>query len=351
MRVLHVLPDSAVAPSQRYLGSTKDIRGRTEYLQTTGISYDEVAIVRRDGALRAALEPLPLDRYDVVLVELALYPRSLKWLRQSVPKALQVVRPTNASSLQQLHLARLAVALSERRATGWRQGGLELLRAARRLQKEVGCARGADWILPITQWERTNYWEHFTSREKVLTVPYFLPREYGGASIGTRPKRTDCVCLTSSSISPFSIDALRNFERLVGQLAGRCPGWRFVVTGALEEPSVVEGDRIIRSGFVGDLDALLGGARAIALLSDYGFGFKTKVLDAVRCECFVLVTAPVYHRMPMEARPFCIIVDPKSVDSFAQALDRCLAPYPSGNPNEIFRRQAFDALDSVLQRR
>lgn len=350
MKVLHVVPDSAVAPSHRYLGSTKDIRGRTEYLQSAGIDYEEIAVVRRDEALLAKLQSLPIDRLDAVLIELALYPRSMRWLRRRAPGVRQLLRPTNAAALQQLHLARLAVSLAPRAAAGVRQGAVEVLRGLRRFQQERACARIADHVLAITEWERTQYWQRLTSPGSVVTVPYFVPRGYDSGE-GPGEKRDDCVCLTSSSVSPFLLDAARTFERLVERLGDRCREWRFMTTGELPAGMALPPARVIRAGFVGDLSELLGRARAIALLSDYGFGFKTKVLDAVRFKCFMLVTGAIYGRMPVEARPFCVVVDPASADSFAGALERCRQPYPDARPNEQFRDQAFHALDSLLGRR
>src|ERR1043165_2406147 len=104
VRVLHVIPDIAVSPEHRLLGSTKDVRGRTEYFQTAGINYDELPVVRLDRSLRTALDRVALERYDVVFIELAQYPRSMKWLAKKVPDTVRIVRPTNASSLQHLHL-------------------------------------------------------------------------------------------------------------------------------------------------------------------------------------------------------------------------------------------------------
>ena len=169
VRVLHVIPDIAVSPGHRLLGSTKDVRGRTEYFQTAGINYDELPVVRLDRSLRTALDRVALESYDVVFIELAQYPRSMKWLAKKVPDTVRIVRPTNASSLQHLHLARLG---------GVSSGGWELLRAARHFQKDAACARHADHVLPITEWEQTHYWRRLTSPQKIVTVPFFVPREY-----------------------------------------------------------------------------------------------------------------------------------------------------------------------------
>jgi len=37
-----------------------------------------------------------------------------------------------------------------------------------------------------------------------------------------------------------------------------------------------------------------------------------------------------------------------SVDSLKAALEKCLQPYPDGNPNEVFRSQTFAVLNSLF---
>jgi GDP-D-mannose dehydratase len=93
---------------------------------------------------------------------------------------------------------------------------------------------------------------------------------------------------------------------------------------------------------------LLAESRAIAILSDYGMGFKTKILEAIYYKCYVLVTNKLYRRLPIEVKPYCIVVDTDSSISFRDAMERCLQPYPDGNPNEALRSQAFTALDELV---
>ncbi len=83
-RILHVIPDTAVDPDEKYLGSTKDIRGRTEYFAARGIECDELVVpARSDKFLLAQLRERDLDIYQAVLVEIPLYPASLGFLRRN----------------------------------------------------------------------------------------------------------------------------------------------------------------------------------------------------------------------------------------------------------------------------
>jgi hypothetical protein len=83
-------------------------------------------------------------------------------------------------------------------------------------------------------------------------------------------------------------------------------------------------------------------------LSDLGYGFKTKILEAIMAKTYVLLPGKLYDRLPLEMRPFCRVVDPKSADSFLEALEACRQPFPPGDPNEVMRNQAYDSLDEIF---
>ena len=125
-------------------------------------------------------------------------------------------------------------------------------------------------------------------------------------------------------------------------------GWRFDAVGDVSReisghPSFTAAVR--RLGVVDDLVAELCDASAVAVLSDYGRGFKTKILDAILCGCWVLASPRLVARLPDEVRPFCIAVDPTDDAAARDALARSLVPPPTGTPNSSLRTQAFEALD------
>jgi hypothetical protein len=165
-----------------------------------------------------------------------------------------------------------------------------------------------------------------------------------------KDKENLCVCMMSTIPGPFLFDAAKNLSDLVFALDGDHDQWKFAVTGDISSWPIALSSRIKMTGFLDNPVRILAESRALALLSDYGYGFKTKILDAIVCKSYVLVTKKLYERLPDGLRPFCIPVDTNSVDSFKNALNRCLLPYPDGDPNESLRDEAFSALDSVLCR-
>lgn len=346
IRVLHILPDSAVAPGDRYLGSTKDARGRTEYFAARGIHADELIVAARsDAALREQLRDVDLGAYAAVLCELAVYPLSFQYLHQHPARPRLLVRPINAEFFHRLHHA-----WAEDRTGGVRDlaAWARLRYAFFRLHLDCFCARRASCILSISAWESDNYWNRLAQPRRVRTVPYFLPREFMEEPLPWAAKKNHCVCLLSSRFNPFLHDALVRFERCVSALGVACPEWQFNVTGEVPVSTVGWSSRVHFLGLLHSPSSALRQARAVAILSDCGFGFKTKILDAIQHRCFVLVTRRLFERLPAEVRPFCRVVDLRAPSSFLRALDSCLEQYPKGDPNSALRSQAYQALDECL---
>jgi hypothetical protein len=345
-RVLHIVSDSVVSPRERYLGSTKDARGRTEYFASRGIHADELVVEgRSDSALRDHLQATDLSLYAAVLCELAVYPLSIQYLHQHPARPRLFVRPINAEFFHRLHHA-----WAENRAGCVRDlSAWSRLRGAfYRLRLDLFCARRADCILSMTDWETESYWKRFADPARVRTVPYFLPREFMEGDVPAAAKAKRCVCLLSSKSNPLLHDALVRFERCVSSLGKSESEWEFVVTGDVPLRTGGLSSRVHFLGLLESPYSVLREARAVAVLSDFGFGFKTKILDAIQHKCFVLVTKRLFHRLPAEVRPFCRLVDTHSPTSFQKALELCMEPYPDGDPNMVLRDQAYRALDACL---
>jgi hypothetical protein len=95
--ILHVVPDSLTQPEHFYLGSTKDIRGRTEYFNDRQYIYNELMVKNRsDDFLLDVLKKTDLSAYDLIFYEFALFPRSMSYVRRKHPAVKQVVRSINA---------------------------------------------------------------------------------------------------------------------------------------------------------------------------------------------------------------------------------------------------------------
>lgn len=350
MSVLHVIPDSVVDPRHFYLGSTKDIAGRTEYFQYRGIKYDRIIVrSRSDAFLLEALKSHNLAAYTSAIIEYPVFPRSLSYIRENAPHIRLFTRSHNAELYHRLHWA-LARSLNARSLVDLRAIFVDIGLSLARLRLDYVCGKRSDAVLSISRWEIENYWKYLTVSSKVWWLPTFSPRVYEHVAIPILQKKRHCVCLMSTAPNPLLMDAAWRFSRLIGELNDSYEEWTFSITGDFPANNVSLSERIRLTGYLQTPYPILAEARAVAILSDYGFGFKTKLLDAIAHKCFILVTMRLFRRLPSEVQPYCIVVDTNSVESFKAGLQESLRPYPSGNPNEVFRDQAFATLDALLRR-
>ncbi len=345
LKILHVFFGSVENPVHKFLGTTKDIRGRTQYFRERSLDYEELILsVRKEKFLFRALEELDLSRFGTVFIEGTYYPRSVAYLRREYPHLKIIMRAINAELLHWLHSAYAAV-----RFSGARRAWADLKGLARFGTSDIRCARKADYILSIAHWETLHYWPRLAPRARIRTLPYFLPESYLAEipRAGARAQR--CVCMmTTKAGRPFLIDAAKNLDCLVRGLGEEARDWSFAITGDFEQDRVSLSPRIEVLGFLDNPLELLAHSRAVALLSDYGFGFKTKLLDALCCGCRLLVTRRLYSRLPAAVQAHAIVVDPRSAASFREALALTLEPPPATDANAELRREAYFALDDIF---
>jgi hypothetical protein len=148
--------------------------------------------------------------------------------------------------------------------------------------------------------------------------------------------------------NPMLLDAVRNFGDAVRKLGADCPAWTFPITGSIALEGHRLPNRVQLTGLLDTPAKILAESRAIAIFSDFGFGFKTKLLDAIQAGCYILLPQKLFNRLPVEVQPFCIVVNHNSSQSFAAALEQTRRPFPVGDPNARLRLQAFAALDEAL---
>ncbi|MBI4605409.1 MAG: glycosyltransferase [Planctomycetes bacterium] len=345
MKLLHVIFSSVVKPQDRFLGTTKDVRGHTQYLRERGIEHEELVLpVRKERCFREALEKLDPSRFDVVLTEGTYYPSVVRDLKRRHPRLRILMRGINAELLHWLHSAHAAL-----RFDNLRRVLFDLYGAAAFGLADLRCGWHADCVLSICEWEARRYWRWATTRARVVNVPYFLPDEYLRDIPQVHEKVPRLVCMmTTKADRPFLVDAARSLYRLVGALDGGEPEWSFSITGDFKGERLPPCPRVKVEGFLENPLELLAASRAVALLSDYGFGFKTKLLEALACGCRLLVTRKLFSRLPPPVQRYSIVVDPRSVGSFREALARCKSPFPQGDPNRELRQEAYAALDGLL---
>ncbi len=343
MRILHIIPDSVIDPKQRFLGSSKDIRGRIEYFRDRAFDSEEIVVPnRKDSELKRILAEKDLSKFDAIFIELPIYPATLRYLRQYHSKLRIFVRSINAEFYHDWHYV-----ISGFKHGYWKKGFLYTILAWRRLYWDYVCANESDRLFCITDWERSYYWSHLIGRAKPVTLPYYLPSDYI-FNIIVASKTDRCICLLSTITNSFLADAAENFIKEISRLGGDLPTWDFYLTGSKDLMPI---EPIARLNIAGVLDSpyeILAKSRAIAILSDYGFGFKTKILDAILHKCYVIITPGLYSRIPEIIKPFCIMMDLADSGAFKRALHYCLKPYPEADVNAILRAQAFAVLDDAF---
>ena len=350
MNILHVVPKSLFDPKQKYSGSTKDICGRIAYFESRNVDYEQIISAdRSDVTLLPELQKRELGLYSALFLEYTLYPKSLAYVRRVAPTLKVISRSINAELYHRLHLA-----VSILRHRGWHFARMALspvIESLSRLKSDWVSGRLSDYILPITTWEQKNYWAYLTHPAKIRTLPYFLPSVYANETpFNMSDKTNTCVCLLSNSEIPssFMADVSRNFVRLAKQIGTQGADWQFIITGKTDIhpdslPANIKLTDLLPTPF-----EVLKTAKAVAVLTNYGFGFKTKILEAIVAGCYVLVPPELFNRLPKEIRPFCKIVPLHSPTAFVQALHDCQMSWPSLEANSALRQQAFKVLDSIL---
>lgn len=344
--VLHVVPDSVGNAAKPFVGSTKDVRGRTEYFAERGVEAREyLSAGRSDTELLAHLQSLDLADCAAVLFEYETYLESMAYLREAHPRIRRVVRAHNANFPHQIDnfLGRLRMNDPAKCAD-------DIRLAWERFDQDARCAELADTLLAITDWEAEHYWAPLAGAGKVFSVPYFLPNTFD-FSLPRAKERKFCVCFmgTGGTMTPLLYDAARNTIDLVAAAGEALEDWEFAITGQLKPATILDPlGRVRATGLLPSPIPVLQEARAVTLLSDLGMGFKTKILEAISAGCWVLVTPDVFARLPDAVRPWCKPVAVNDVAAFVAAVRACEEEPPAGDPNAELRAQAFSALDGVF---
>ena len=350
-KVLHIIPDSAIDPQMLYLGSTKDIRTRTEYFCQRNVKYDElVADKRSDALLLGKIQQMDLRDYQFIIFEYPIYLKSMAYLRKKYPQLVLIVRSHNAELYHRIHyfLAFVRARQVNLAESIW-QNRVWLKIALQSFLTDFMSAWYSHYVLAICEWEKKHYWNLMKNPHRVKVVPYYLSSQYY-QELAVEQKKYQCVCLMSpgSNHTPFLLDALNNFSSLIDSLEDDCSHWDFLVTGELLPDENALAKRLTQTGLLESPFPLLSQSRALAILSDFGFGFKTKILDAILAKNYVLVTGGLFKRLPDMLKQYSIKVNKRSVSTFVAALDQCERLYPPGNPNDTLREQAFQSLDQIM---
>ena len=351
MRVLHLVPRTFLDRKFLYLGSTKDIASRVQYFDDRSLRYDLVGHWNSADAVIQSLTAIKIGNYSHILIEKGNHSSVFQHVRKEAPRCKIFYRAHNAEIPHRLDYVRAYLRPVCRHGTSSLYGLLKNIGVYG--SRDITAAHRADQVFSICEWDTENYWHYLAGKRKAATVPFFLTRDYLTAirQRHRKGKTRLCVVLGSTRPGPLIENELNQFFRLLQHndlQRFQNTGWRFVVTGVGTQGT--PSDRSFRELGVRrrNFDSpyeMLGRARAALFLSDYGRGFKTKILEAIMCGAFVICPAGLYRRLPQEVKPYGIVVDPSSPESLVNALDRTIDGLPDGRPNAVLQAQAYRALD------
>ena len=353
--VLHVLPDSINNEKKLYLGTTKDVRSRTQYFCSRNIPVIEyISTDRSDVETLTMLMQRNLSLCAAVVFEFETYTLSLQYLKQVHPHILRVSRSINANLPHFIDNYRgRERMLADGGGESDTEPMAELERAISRYNIDLDVSKYSDYVLSISQWETDHYWRRLPSSGNVVTVPYFIADNYNRQLNRNENKKNQFVCFmgTGGEITPLLYDAGKNTVDLINALPdATASDWLFIITGRLR-PTDIFGNlgRVISTGRVENPYQILVESKVVSILSDLGMGFKTKILEAVEAGCWVFVTQSLYDRLPQEVLSASVVIDILSPDTLRDALERCAnQPPPEIKANADLQKKAYASLDEIF---
>jgi hypothetical protein len=344
--LLHIIPNTAIDKNYADTGGTKGIKIFYDFFKSNRIDYEDlVAPDRSDIELLALLKETDLSKYTDVFIHYTSFLRSIKYIKRNYPNINVIVRSHNAEFPHWLH-----------HSVSWLKFG-NVIEAVKlflisflKLRGDFVSCRVADYVLVITPWELAHYWKYFPKKCNLIYVPFYSAETpLGGNGVEVLERELTCTCLLSTNISPFLIDAAQNFQRLVKGLDGRLPEWTFKISGNNDGIKRGKNENVEFTGIVDDPVGLQKNSKVIAVLSDYGFGFKTKILEAIENGCFVLVSKKLFFRLPLEVRKNCLEVDVNDIESFERALIGLETKIAKkSNVNRLLKATAFKNLLPIV---
>ncbi len=348
VRVLHIVPFTYFEKEYEFLGSCKDIDGRQQYLKQCGAPFDTFSHLKDRYKLIDEFSFFDLPDYTHVIVDLSKSAEELSSIRKKWPNAKLIIRSHNPEVSHRLDYFRAEQRLESVKGSRW----AALSNVSLFYKRERGVVKYADTILHIETQNTVGYWRTLGFRGEVFTTPYYTTNRYLDATHECSQRNKQIVCLASSHPGPLIAEMVANFHCIVEAMDGRLPEFSFYATGDLPK-RIRQRDissRVRHLGVVDDVLALLNQTFAVAVTSDLGRGFKTKILEAIVCGAWVIVTPGLMKRMPDVLKPYCAVLDMENPgDSLTRIIDDLFArEWPTGDPNAVLREESYRALDAAI---
>lgn len=291
----------------------------------------------------SCLASLPREVTDFY-IEYSFFPELLVRLRAHFPDARVHVRTVNAEALQYFVRQR-------RRSVDVLRPGL-WKGTARILWRDMRSRQLAHSLAGINEWDDKYYWRLLPGKSKVDWVPYYSPWPMlrPQVAVGSWADREPTVVSFGGNFDPSGEANFRNFDRLATGFADLSQEhWSFVLTWWSQwhdrVPEVSPNVTIVRN--LEEPWDLLCKVRALAVLTPYGYGFKTSIVDGLAAGCHVIVHPRLAPRVPNEIRALCLIGDP-AVPEDVKRLTKALVEPPA--PHNLNDQLAERALAQMKKR-
>ena len=291
-----------------------------------------------DQGLLQYLKNTDVEKFTHVLFHYTDFLKSSKYIKVTYPQIKLLMRSHNA---ELPHWIDHAVAnVKHGKIAGLRY----ILIAIAKGYREFQSARLSDYILSVTPWETEVYWKKLGGKSKKVYVPYFAPDMTDNISKNSRANV--CLCIMSPNPSAFTLDALKNLNNEVKKLTEIRNVWKFYYTGNADENLSKQITHVEKLGFVEDLACYLLKSKFICLLTPFGFGFKTKILEAINYGCIPIIYEKNAHRLPEEIAKYCVLINNDNKTGLSEILATASSySLSNNNVNERLR----DTFEHQLQ--
>lgn len=328
IKLLHAVPN--FVNQQEYgAGNWKAVEANRIALERAGIPFEKVEFNRENpDQVLAQMRPTVTH----LLMEYSWWPELLVQLKAQHPQVRLAVRTHNAEAYQYFHRKMIGARREYINLQKWRQ----LVRLAYR---DARCRRVADILLGISEWDNKNYWRWLGGRANIRYLPYYSPWPYLRPNVDMRPwnLRPRTIVSMGGNFDPSGIENFKNFSMLATKLSKvRDEKWSYLLTWWSQwhqnVPKVSKEVEIVRE--CQEPWDLLCQSRALAVLTPFGVGFKTTVVDGLAAGCHVIIHPKLATRLPQQVKQLCLICDPSRERDIRTLADSLSVPPRSHSLNQ-----------------
>ncbi len=324
-------------------GSWKAVESNRLALQSAGLNARVVQFPKNDSTI-VLKEVTPDIKH--VLIEYSKWPDIVRQIKKKHPKVGVHVRTHNAEAYQYFHRHTGAGLKDYANPQLWHQ-------CMSIIWRDTRCRQAADTLLGINDWDDAHYWQWLPGKALIRYLPYYSPWPYLRSEVEPQPwnLRVPAILSMGGNFDPSGMANVANLNRLATKLP-RILGnrWSFLLTWWSQwhqkVPKVSEPVEVLRD--CQEPWDLLCRVRAVAVLTPFGFGFKTTILDGLAAGCHVIVHPKLAKRLPLQVQQLCLICDPSRDEDIIKLADSFSTPPVDHDINERFRGVAMDVLRSTF---